>query len=450
MATDFSNAWSCVLDGGADTIVARATPTGRGALAVLRVSGPGVRSAAARVCPKLNCDRPWRVQLVELHDSAQEPLDRVVAIPYSAPRSYTGEDMVEMVLHGSRYLVETAIAAWCAAGARSANAGEFTRRAVANGKMDLVQAEAVADLIAAETAEQALNAQRQLVGDLSSRFSQVHEGMMDLLARVEASLDFAHQDVAVDEDDLRKRRQACVGELKVLIATASGGRLVRDGVRMVIVGVPNAGKSTLFNHLLGRERAIVTAEAGTTRDVLEGEIEIGGMPVVLVDTAGMREGGGLIEAEGVRRARAALGSADAVLLLRPADGESNGGEIEGYHELPILRIRSKVDLSGSVKAVAGWYPLSFVSGEGVEGIRAEILRLMNDEIVDLGGRVAINRRHEVRLRAALSELEVADVGVPELAAEHLRWALEAVGEVLGFEISEQVLDRVFGAFCIGK
>jgi tRNA modification GTPase len=444
-----SSGWSSVLAGGADTIVARSTPAGRGGLAVIRVSGGEARKVAAAVCPGLDMDYGWRASLVELLDENGELIDRGVALPYPAPRSYTGEDMFEIMVHGSPWIIRTAVEALSAAGARSAEAGEFTRRAVANGKLDLVQAEAINDLVSAETAWQARMARAQIAGRLSREFVALRETLTGLLAELEAALDFGHHDIAYDVVSARARCRAGLTQARALLETAATGRRVRDGVRVVILGPPNSGKSTLFNLLVGYERAIVSPHPGTTRDVVEAELEIAGVRVVLKDTAGLVSTDDPVEREGIRRARGAAAEADAVLLLWPA-GEARADEGEIADGQPMVRIRSKWDLAGPEDPTPGWHAISSESGEGIDELRRAIADLVGVEVSDLGGAVAIAERHRRALEAAVSELEGADLEVPELGAEAVREALDAVGELTGEVVVEDVLDRIFGDFCIGK
>jgi tRNA modification GTPase len=448
MAKASSNGLSSDLAGGADTIVARATPPGRGALALIRVSGPGTEACAARVCPDLRFDDGRRATLTNVVDTAGERLDRAVAIPFRGPRSYSGEDMLEVTVHGSQYLVESVIEAFVAAGARPAGAGEFTRRAVANGKLDLVQAEAIRDLVAADTAWQHRNAREQLAGVLSEEFSRLRDTLVAVLAVIEASLDYEAQGVEVSPAEVSAPLESAREQLSALLARASAGERIRTGITVVIVGPPNAGKSTLFNQLCGAERAIISPHPGTTRDLLEAELDIGGVPVVIQDTAGLREGGDAVEAEGHRRALAAAAAADVALLLWPSDIDT---EPDGLPEtLPLIRVRSKIDLLPGDFAQAGWLGVSCHTGEGMERLHNDLLRCALEDIPDLGGAVAISARHRHALETACAELEAVDLARPETAAQNLRWALEAIDGLVGRVNDEDVLDEIYSSFCIGK
>ncbi len=440
-----SNELSSALAGGADTIVARATAAGRGALAVVRVSGRATAEVAAAVCPAVEFSRGWKASLVDIHDAAGGVLDRGVVVVFPAPRSFTGEDMMEATVHGSPYLVERLIAACVAAGARRAEPGEFTRRAVANGKIDLVQAEAVRDLVVAETALQLRNAREQLAGALSQQFNSLRAELVALAATVDASLEFEAQAVEVREAEIRDHAERCLQQLAKLVGTAPAGARIRDGLRVVILGSPNAGKSTLFNYLSGRDQAIVSPEPGTTRDVLETEIDVGGVRMVVQDTAGLREGGDRVEEEGHRRALEAAAAADLAIVLWAADGPDTTDVPVG---VPVIRLRSKVDLGCA--ADVGWLPISCHTGRGLEGFRRQLTEFALEEVADLGGAVAVAARHRAALERAREALEGADWAVPELAAEHVRWALRAAEELVGAVDDEALLDEVFSAFCIGK
>lgn len=450
MAKDSSNEWSSALAGGADTIVARATPAGRGALAVLRVSGSRTEALAADLCPKLDMNRPWHAQLVELVGRDGVVVDTAVAIPYRAPRSATGEDMLEVIVHGSPWIVAETTAVLRHAGARDAEPGEFLRRAVANGKIDLVQAEAINDLTRAETTAQARAARVQASGVLSERFRALRDDLTSLLARIEASLDFAAQEIAYDRPAVAEEARRLLSVIDELAATAAVGRRLRDGIRVAIVGPRNSGKSTLFNRLVGSERAIVSPHPGTTRDLVEAELEIAGIRVVLQDTAGIGDAADPIEAEGMRRTAGAAAEADALIVLWPVDGDGPPEEITADEEQTVLRVRSKSDLAEKAQPPAGWLSVSCVSGRGERELRSRLRRVVGEEVDDLGGIVAICERHRRRLEAARTELAGLPAAAPELAAEAVRAAVEEMRELLGEVAVDDVLDRVFADFCIGK
>lgn len=441
--------WSSDLADGADTIVAPATPSGRGALGVVRVSGGGCRSACGRVCPGLDWSRPRVVQLVTVLGSDSGAIDRGVAIVYHGPRSYTGEDQVELFIHGSDLLMRETLEAWVAAGCRVATPGEFTRRAVANGKMDLVQAEAVRDLVDAETARQAKAARRQMEGRLSARFGELRRDLVELLGRVEAGLDFVEQGISVDVDDLDRRRERLISDVDSLLATARAGTRLRHGVRVAIVGRVNAGKSTLFNLLAGRERAIVAARPGTTRDVLEAQVEIAGLAVTLVDTAGLRASDDEVEVEGMRRTGQEVAEADVVVQLWSADDDEP--EPPPPTAAKVIRIRSRADLEPhGVAPVAGWLVMSCHTGEGLDGVRTALAEAVTDGSPGGEDGVTIDLRHREALATARCAILAAVFGEPELAAEELRMGLTALSELIGDVEADEVLDSVFATFCIGK
>jgi tRNA modification GTPase len=394
-------------------------------------------------------DRGWRASLVDLLDHDGGLIDRAVALPYPAPRSYTGEDMLEILVHGSSWVVRSTIEALIAAGGRAAGPGEFTRRAVANGKLDLVQAEAINELTQADTAWQARVARAQLEGRLSREFAQLKHDLTDLLAQLEAALDFAQHEIPYDRDAGLRCRDGCLGQTAALLATGSAGARIRDGVRIVILGPPNSGKSTLFNLLVGSEKAIVSPHPGTTRDVVEAELEIAGVRVILQDTAGLGVTTDPVEREGVRRARGAAAEADVVLVLWPADQEHETTLGLTEHQ-PTLKFRSKWDLGDNPDLPEPWRPLSCETGVGVAELRLALAELVTADIADLGGEVAIAERHRQALETAVRELEAADFEFPELAAEGVRAALAAVRELTGEVLTEDVLDRIFASFCIGK
>jgi tRNA modification GTPase len=444
-----SSGLSFALAGGADTIVARSSPAGRGGLALIRVSGGETRRLAGLVCPDLDMSRGWRASLVGLFDSGGGLIDRGVALPFPAPRSYTGEDMLEVMVHGSGWVIQSTIDAFIAAGARPAGPGEFTRRAVANGKLDLVQAEAINELTLADTAWQARVARAQIEGRLSGEFAGLKEDLTELLVELEAALDFAHHEIPYDREAAVLQRDRCLARTTALLATASAGRRIRDGVRIVILGPPNSGKSTLFNLLVGAEKAIVSPHPGTTRDVVEVELEVAGVRVILQDTAGLGSTVDPVEREGIRRARDAAAGADAVVLLWPADQAMEAAPSPREHQ-STLRIRSKWDLAEDESVSAPWLALSCETGEGVDELRRALAEVVTADIVDLGGEVAIAERHRGALEAAVKEMESADFELPELAAEGVRAALDSARELTGEVMTEDVLDRIFGSFCIGK
>lgn len=448
MATGSSSEWSSALAGGADTIAARATPPGRGALAVIRISGAATRTVAAWVAPAVAWDRARTAQLVGVRDASGSELDQAIVVPYPAPRSATGEDLVEVICHGAPVLVELLLESARRAGARMARPGEFSRRAVANGKLDLVQAEAVRDLIEAETRGQLEAASRQLRGRLSARYGELRRELVDLQARLEAGLDFPAHEVEPEADDLERRRRELVGTVDGLLAAMTAGRTLRSGARVVIAGPANSGKSTLFNALLQREQAIVDPAPGTTRDVLEAETAIGQVPVTLVDTAGDRRSSSAVEREGVRRAEAERATADVVLEVWDGRDRRPGADPAGSEATQVVRVRTKADLGGPVPA--GWLAVAAPAGMGLDRLRDRVLEALGQEGWSGDDVVAVDARHRDAIGRAREELVAMRVDEPDLAAEAVRVAIAELEGLVGVVTDEEVLDEVFATFCIGK
>jgi len=441
---------SSVLAGGDDTIIARATAAGTGALAIIRISGSGTRRWAQQLSPSLAIDKSWQAQLVTLRDRTGEALEQAIVIPYTAPRSYTGENMIELIVHGSPIIVERIIDESTHAGCRRARPGEFTMRAVANGKMDLLQAEAVHDLINAETTLKARNARLQLEGVLSASIKRVRDELVGLRARMEAAIDFAAQGIEEDEQDLRHRWDGIVSTLREMVGSARGGTLMREGVTAVLLGAPNSGKSTLFNTLLQSNRAIVNRRPGTTRDLNQAEMELGGLKITLVDTAGLTTAKDEVEQAGIDKARVAAAEADLVLLLWAADSDAGCCEENVPAEVPQLKVRSKADLGIGATKLEEWLPVSANTGQGVEELCRRIVASALDGNHDRCPTVAISRRHAECLDRAIQEMATPRFEDLELAAEQLRWAQRHLAEVIGEITPDQMYERVFAQFCLGK
>jgi tRNA modification GTPase len=352
-------------------------------------------------------------------------------------------------LHGSNVLVEGVVEAFLSVGARKAEQGEFTRRALANGKMDLVQAEGVRDLIAAESRRQLDNARRQQKGELSEHFSKIREHLLGLWATLEAGLEFAAQGVVVDSGAQEESRQQLLVAIDGLLAGARTGKRLREGASVVIIGPPNAGKSTLFNTLLGEERAIVNPSPGTTRDAVEARLEIDGLIVSLFDTAGVRATQDEIELAGVVRTVSFVEQADLVLDLVPSDEVPREETTVDTRESPTIKIQSKADLCNKGRSGDGERLLvSAVTGRGMAELRAQIREQLGGAFDET--KVAIAGRHQECLEQARRSITDADLNEPELAAEDLRIAAQALAELLGEVADEDVLDRVFSGFCVGK
>ncbi len=388
-----------------------------------------------------------------------ERLDNGLALYFPAPASFTGESVLELQGHGGAMVTAGVIDAALALGARRAEPGEFSKRAYLNGKLDLVQAEAIADLIGSGTAQAARAALRSLSGAFSRVIDALSEQLVRLRMHVEAAIDFPEEEIDFLSDEaLLTRLDECAQAFDELEKVANSGRVLRDGYRVVIVGRPNAGKSSLLNLLSGEDSAIVTEIAGTTRDVLRERIDIDGLAVELVDTAGIRENPGRIEAEGIRRARRALADADAVLWIQDAsDDQPSGPDEELPDGVPVLVIRNKIDLTG---ADAGpgedglTINLSAKTGLGVDALRRRLRELAGYE--DLGeGAFTARRRHIEALDIAHAHFlagkqALEDTRAGELLAEELRLSQQALGEITGAVSSDELLGRIFSEFCIGK
>ena len=433
-----------------DTVFALATPPGRGAIAILRISGPGTDAALAAL--GAGGLRPRFAALRTLtHGGAV--IDQALVLRFPGPNSYTGEDCAELHLHGGRAVVEAAGEALVALGLRPADPGEFTRRAFENGRMDLAQAEAVADLIDAETVAQASQALGQLDGALSQTYAGFRRDLLTALALVEAEIDFPDEEVP---DNLARSAgpvlDRLIADLRTALADARRGERVREGYRIVLIGETNAGKSSLFNALVSREAAIVTPIAGTTRDVLDAELIIGGYAVTLSDTAGLRDSVDPVETEGVRRARARAEGADLRLWIRgPEDAEGDAARFVRPGDLLVL---TKADL-GTGGSVAGFETLSVstASGQGLSELHDWIATRLAQDLSGADFPSVTRERHRRRLAEALASAEAGraklDVS-PEMAGDDLRRAADALGRVTGAIGVEDILGEVFSTFCIGK
>lgn len=438
------------MDGG--TIFALASGAGRAAVALLRLSGPGTAGVVTALAGRL--PPPRHASLRRLRDPrTAEVLDQALLLWFPGPASYTGEDSAELHLHGGPAVIAGVAEALVAAGARPAEPGEFTRRAFLNGRMDLTAAEGIADLIAAETAAQRRQALRQADGALARLYGGWAVRLTSLLARQEAFIEFEDEDLPAGLDDAVALAGAALrGEIAAYLADAGRGERLREGLLVAILGAPNAGKSSLLNALAGREAAIVSARAGTTRDVVEVRLDLAGVPVTLADTAGLREAVDEIEAEGVRRARRRAEEADLVIAVFAADQEPDA-ETLAWVRPGALVLANKSDLAAPPAEIGGVAALglSARTGAGLGALRA---RLAEEATVRAGlaAEATLTRpRHRAALAEAagwLAELETAPL--PELRAEALRAALRAIGRITGRVGVEAVLDAVFGEFCIGK
>jgi len=438
-----------------DPIVALATPPGRSALAIVRLSGSGAFEIAERVVAGFRRDPPREARLAPFRSSTGDRIDRGLYVAFPAPASYTGEDMVELTCHGGLVVPPRLVAALEAAGARAAHPGEFTRRAVMNGKLDLLQAEAVGDLVEAEVPVQAQLALRQLEGGLSRRIETLRGSMVELLALLAYDVDFPEEDDGpVPRSRLEAVRAEVSRQVERLLATAPLAERVRRGALVVLSGPPNVGKSSLFNALIGRERAIVTEVPGTTRDAIEAHADFLGWPVRLIDTAGLGETTDRIEALGQLMSRRYLDEADLVLECADGGPDPQWTDGPGEKQPAVLSVRTKADLGG--QAGPG-IAVSSVTGEGLDALRRAVVERLfrqGSALADL--EPALTReRHRSALEQARSALESArepfsEGGDAVLAAHHVQEAVHALDDLVGAVDIDEVLDRVFASFCIGK
>ncbi|HWU51053.1 MAG TPA: tRNA uridine-5-carboxymethylaminomethyl(34) synthesis GTPase MnmE [Asticcacaulis sp.] len=439
------------------TIFALASAQGRAGVSVIRISGPQAFEAVARLTDKAL--KPRHATYASLIYQG-ELIDQAVVIAFAGPNSFTGEDCVELHVHGSRAILDRLYTILNELGLCLAQPGEFSRRALENGKLDLTQAEAIADLVDAESEAQRQQALTQLGGGLRAQYEQWRDELMELLARLEVFIDFPDEDLP---DDLvaaiRMRIDDLAGRLSAAITDSQRGRQIREGYRIVILGEPNAGKSSLFNALLKAEAAIVTPIAGTTRDVIEAQLRIGPYSVLLYDTAGLRETAELVEAEGIRRARAKADEADLRLwVINAADPALPDDWRDGD-----LMVFNKLDEAGEEerRAVANLrvsretsvFGVSVNLGEGMAGLIHAIENRVGEALANQTFPAATRQRHVERLSEARDQLAQASVTMniaPELSAENVRSAIASFDALFGRYDVEGVLDLIFSSFCIGK
>jgi len=438
-----------------DTIVAAATPPGTGGVGIVRISGDDVERIARAMLGSL--PEPRTTTYRSFRNAAGERVDVGIAVYFPAPASFTGESVLELHGHGGPVVISLLVDAVIAFGARQAEPGEFSKRAFLNDKLDLVQAEAIADLIGSGTAQAARAALRSLSGAFSNAVDSLAEQLVRLRMRVEAAIDFPEEEIDFLSDDaLLNRIDECAAAFATLSADAKQGRVLRDGYQVVIVGKPNVGKSSLLNLLSGQEAAIVTEVAGTTRDVLREQIDVDGLAVELIDTAGLRNDPDRIEAEGIRRAREALANADAVLWIQDVTDKDQDAPKENLPDgVPVTVVHNKVDLVGDKPGVVdGEVYLSAQTGEGIDALRQRIKELAGYD--NLGEGAFTARRRHIRALCRANEhfetgrraLEEARAG--ELLAEELRLSQQALGEITGAFSADDLLGKIFSEFCIGK
>jgi tRNA modification GTPase len=442
-----------------DTIVAIATPPGRGGIGVVRVSGPGAAAIACAMTRRLSFE-PRRAMLTTVSSADGAAIDRAIVTAFPAPHSYTGEDVVEISAHGSPVVLEAIVASALAAGARLANPGEFTLRAYLNGRIDLVQAEAVAELIDAVTPLQARVAFDQLEGTLTSRLRAMDGRLLDLIAPLEASLDFPEEGYHfVTPDRTARDLAAALASIDALLADARRGRLIREGLTAAIVGRPNAGKSSLFNRLAGAARAIVTDVPGTTRDLLIERVDVCGIAVTLVDTAGLRGGpGDAIEEEGISRARQAAASADVVIAVLDRSAALTADDRALLEETSSRRrvlVASKRDLPAAWdEGALGALAVSSLTDEGIAALRGALGRAAGIDALRDRAPIA-NMRHVALLERARDAVaraaaSAADARPEELVLADLHEARAAFDEMTGARPQDEILRTIFERFCIGK
>jgi tRNA modification GTPase len=452
-----------------DTIAAIATPLGEGGLAVIRISGARALAVADQVFTPvgLHASKPSSAVSHTIHYGkilrGGQPVDEVLCAVMRAPRTFTREDVVEITCHGGILVTKTVFDIVLASGARAALPGEFTQRAFLNGRIDLAQAEAVADLIHARTELALSAANEQLAGKLSQRINQLRDELMLTLAHIEAHIDFPEEDIAPDtRAQLEGRMAHGIAFMEELLRTANEGQILRRGIRAAIIGRPNAGKSSLLNQLLGHDRAIVSPIAGTTRDTIEETASIRGIPVVFIDTAGLREAKDELESEGIRRSRESLARAELILHVLDASEPFHAEDEKLFADFATKKrivVRNKIDLPLKLKLPAGVAPAVDVcskTGAGLEPLKDAIKSLVwSGNITAEMAQVTINARHQDALRRASGSLRLAldalrgDASL-EFVALDLRQGIAAVGEIVGKTTTEDLLDAVFSQFCIGK
>ncbi|MDQ6802264.1 MAG: tRNA uridine-5-carboxymethylaminomethyl(34) synthesis GTPase MnmE [Acidobacteriota bacterium] len=433
-----------------DTIVAPATPIGRSALAIVRIDGP----LSAEILSRLASISPEpRVATLALLRHHSQLLDQCIATRYAAPHSFTGNDLVELTLHGSPALVEGVIRASVEFGARLAEPGEFTERAVLNGKLDLVQAESIADVINARTALQANLSLANLEGSLSRKATAIRDSLLHVISRLEAALDFSEEGYEfIQRSDARSIIEHAIEDAVVLLETYRRGRATREGLTAVILGRPNAGKSTLLNRLVGTDRAIVTPIPGTTRDIVRETIEIGGLPVTLADTAGLRESSDAVESIGVERARRAAEASDVVLyLVDAAEGitDEDRRELERLPDAWI--VYSKIDLAPPPPGSIG---MSVMHERGIAEVLERLDQFVRERFVAAEGSL-VNERQRMAVAECADALSAAKASIDaghdeQIIVVDLYRAATALGLLTGAITRDEIFDEIFSKFCIGK
>jgi tRNA modification GTPase len=445
-----------------DTIVAIATPFARSGLGVVRLSGTRSREIAAGMLRFAHQPRwrSWASEFGELIDANRAVVDQVVVSFFEKPRSYTAEDVVEISCHGAPVVLRFCLERAVEEGARIAEPGEFTLRAYINGRIDLPQAEAVRDLIDATTLYQARVAAQQIEGSVSRRIRPIKEQMLELIALLEAGIDFAEDDISVaSSDEILRRLEPVQSGVQALLGSFAAGKLVHQGFTLAIAGRPNVGKSSLFNRLLQQDRAIVTEIPGTTRDLVSEATSLEGIPVKLVDTAGIRESKDLVETLGVERSYQAMADADLTLLVLDLSADLSHEDkllVEKLHDRRPILVGNKCDLARRLSDSPSLLPVSAITGEGIGCLQQAILqRLAPDGLASPESGSITSIRHEALLRESLEALENArravEFQIPhEMLLLDLYAALRPIDAVTGATTADDILNRIFSTFCIGK
>lgn len=443
------------------TIAAQATAVGQGAIAVIRMSGSACLEVLRLCSPPTLSEKlkPRYAHLSYILDSNQAPIDQVLITYFAAPASYTGEDTVEISCHGGMLVTERVLQRLFQCGASPAEPGEFTKRAFLNGQLDLTQAEAVMDIISANNDLALKAAQFQLQGSIGSQIYSLRDDLIHVLAHIEAYIDFPDEDISPDTAEaLLLKLQGMCKKITSLLATADGGRLLREGIRTVIVGPPNVGKSSLLNSLLGYERAIVSNIAGTTRDTVEERILIAGLTLRLIDTAGLRDSDDVIEQAGIRRTTQAISSADLVLEVVDASQARPTDEVSIPAQTPHIRILNKADLDRHPDwAATQGIAFSCLNDTGRTELETAIYQIFAEKLPSESANnlIAVNARHQHELSLCLEHLQLASTSIenadsPEFTALELREALTHLGEITGTIDTEDILGAIFSSFCLGK
>lgn len=457
-----------------DTIVALATPTGRSGIGVIRLSGrDALRMAAKLVADEKFRPKPRSAHLKQLHDPSGEIIDEAIITYFKGPHSFTGEDVVEISCHGSPVLLRQVIDICLKLDARMAEAGEFSLRALANGRMNLAEAEAIRDLIDARTTASARQAVRQLRGEFSNELQPLKDELLDVIVILESALEFVEDDLPEIQAESVKARLADIAEKTgKLAATFQAGKLIREGLRVVLAGRPNVGKSSLFNALLGSDRAIVTEIAGTTRDQIHEQFTIGDIPVSLIDTAGLRETTDTVESIGVERSKATMADADIVVVMLDSSEEiveEDHQILDDVKDLSYIVALNKIDKIPSDdvdRIVAGEHsqlgylrsriiPISATTGEGLDELRDAVVRPFSPQDVTASGFLVTDARHHDLLARARAEIDEAIEQLSQKMSEEivlvgLHNAIRYLGEITGETSTEDMLTRIFSTFCIGK